>query len=752
MHFAQSRLARSLAVLLLGGAASSALAQSNQSPQAASEPSESTPQLPESSANPSDSGDIIVTANRRAQNLQTVPIAVSVIDGTSLAKTRATMIDDLVSKTPNLQLTSTVGDNTPIFALRGVSMSDYSLNQASPVAVYYDQVYMGNFALLGVAMYDLQRVEVLRGPQGTLYGKNATGGAVNLITNSAKLNETSGYFNVGFGNYNRIDANGAINVPLGNKAAARFAFIYANADGWFENVIPGKPDLAGVREYGLRGSLYFEPSDSIRLTLRGSTSLQNPTNYGIYATPVDVVRPGLSDRQIAANITDKRHAQNYTTSLTADFLASDDLTVTSITSWAQGDLNFYEDTDGQAARILEIPYTDHVTQIAQDLRLTSTFSGKFNFILGIYADQEKVYNSTTLQMYADTDFDGIPGIDSGDCAAGFPLGCYVTNQFDQLRKSFAIYTDATYALTDSWALVAGLRFTHDTGEQNGFTSVAYGPDGGFVVELIPPTDQSFSTDNLSGKIGINYTTSNGDLIYASYNRGYRGQSFNAQAFFDPSELSIAAPETLDAFEVGAKMRLADRRVTLNTAAFYYGYRNQQFISVDPIKATQLLINLPKSQIYGLEAELNAWVSDALDLRASLGLLHTEVKDGFISGTDVAGNQLSNAPPVNFGLGFDWTVVDNKNGKIGLHGDLIYNASQYFEVKNIDRLQQPSYALLNAQITWESANGRFNASLWGKNLTDTFYFTSRIDLLSGWGFDYNHLAAPRTFGIMAGIAF
>lgn len=294
-------------------------------------------------------GEIVVTATKRAESLQSIPISVSAIGGETLAKARIVNVDSLVTKVANLQLTSIVGDNTPIFSLRGVSMSDYSLNQASPVATYYDEVYKGNFAFLGVAMYDLERVEVLRGPQGTLYGKNTTGGAVNIIANSAKLGETSGYFNAGYGNYNRIDLNGAVNVPLGDKAALRVAGTYAKADGWFKNVVPGKPDLASTDEYAIRATLNVEASETVRFVLRASTSLQNPQNYGIYAQPEAVNRPGLGKREIASNIDTKRRARTYSVALTSTFDISDALTITSITAWDKGSLFFYEDTDGTAS-------------------------------------------------------------------------------------------------------------------------------------------------------------------------------------------------------------------------------------------------------------------------------------------------------------------------------------------------------------------------------------------------------------------
>ena len=693
-----------------------------------------------------DPNEIIVTAAKRSENLQSVPISVSAITGDALSKGRVTQVDDLVTKVPNLQLTSTVGDNTPIFALRGVSMSDYSLNQASPVATYYDEVYKGNFALLGVALFDLERVEVLRGPQGTLYGKNTTGGAVNLISRAPKLHDASGYLNVGYGNYNRTDLNGAVNIPLGDTLALRVAGTFARANGWFKNVLPGKPDLASVREYGVRGSLLFEPSAGVRFILRAATSYQNPHNYGIYAQPEAVVRPGLGRRQIAANVTDRRIAKTTSVSLTGNIDVARGLTLTSITSWDKGKLHFFEDTDGQSIHLLEIPYVDRATQIAQDLRLTSNFDGSLNFIIGAYYNREKVFNRTTFEIGAN------PGLTANDCAIGYPFGCLFDNSFDQLKKSYAAYTDLNYKLADRLTLRGGVRFTHDTGQQTNFRSDALGPDQVLVANLIPLSSLRFKTNNVSGKVGVDYKLGHGNMVYANYSRGYRARSFNAQAFFDPSELSVAKPEAVDAYEVGAKTQFLDRRVTLNLAAFYYGYKNQQFINISPITGAQTLENIPKSRIMGGEAELTARVSQALTLRAGLGLLDAKIRKGIVSGIDVAGHTLSNAPKLTFDGGIDATLVDGLAGKVSAHADVAYASSQYFEVINIPRLQQKAYALLSGHLDWESRNHRFNASLWGKNLTDHFYFTSRVDLLAGFGFDYNHVSTPRTYGVTAGVKF
>lgn len=402
--------------------------------------------------------------------------------------------------------------------------------------------------------------------------------------------------------------------------------------------------------------------------------------------------------------------------------------------------------------MLEIPYGDRAKQFAQDLRLTSDFSGPFNFILGAYYNREKVFNTSTFEIGKDIDSDGLPGVTDLDCAIGLPLGCLFRNSFDQLKTSYALYSDMSFEISDALKLRGGLRYTHDKGSQTNFESNALGPNGVLVANLIPLTSRKYKTNNLSGKIGADFKIDNDKLVYVNYSRGYRAPSFNAQAFFDPSEVSVAKAEKIDAFEIGAKTQFADRRVTLNLAAFHYGYSNQQFINIDPATAAQTLINIPKSRIMGGEAELTVRASDMLTLRGGIGLLDTKITKGIVSGVNVKGNDLSNAPSFTFAGGVDLTVMDNDSGKFSLHGDMSYAASQYFEVLNVPRLRQKSYALLSGHIDWESGNGLYSASIWGKNLTNKFYFTSRVDLLAGFGFDYNHIGAPRTYGITVGAKF
>ncbi len=720
-------------------------------------------------------GDIVVTAQRRSEKLQDVPISITAFGSEQIKEQRLTGAADLVGVVPNLQSTSTSGDSTPIFSLRGISMSDYSFNQSGPVATYFDEVYRGNIALLGVSMFDLERVEVLRGPQGTLYGKNTTGGAINFISRVPTF-ETSGNLTVGIGNYNRREASGAIQTPITDTLAARVAFTFARADGTFDNLLAGEPDPDSVREYGLRATVLFEPSQDVNFVLRASTSLQNPWNYGILAEPTadgvgagvygqfnaidpvaypltDYFRTGLGPREVEANAISRRRNRTYSVSLTGNVALGSDLTLTSISSWNRGTLFSAEDGDASPLKVIEIEYLGKATQLAQDLRISSDFSGPFNFILGAYYDEEKVYNRTLFPFYQDLDVDGNGSLNGDDCLAGFPLGCRIQNSFDQKKSSLAIYSDFRFNIGDVVTLRGGLRYTHDKGDLRNFISQAIGSDNVTLINLIPgsPTDLDATTglgfrkDNLSGKIGIDIQAARDILLYASYSRGYRGSAFNAQALFDPTELTVAKPETIDSYEAGFKSQLFDRLLQLNGAIFYYGYKNQQFVDIDPVSAAQRLVNLPRSRIIGAELELTARPTDGLQLNGSIGLLDTKVKEGTLQGASIVGNELANAPRFSASFGANWKAIEMPAGSVHLRVDGHYSSKQWFELQNKPNLRQQPYTLVNGSIAFESADDRWKLSIWGKNIFDKFYYTSRLDV-SSFGFIYNHLGAPRTYGM------
>jgi iron complex outermembrane receptor protein len=750
--------------------------------------------------------EIVVTAQKRSESLQNVPVSVTALTHAQLGQLQLDTPSDLVTQVPNLQVNGIVGEGSPLFSLRGVSMFDYSLNQSSPVASYIDEVYKGNFTLFGVEMYDLERIEVLRGPQGTLYGKNTTGGAINFITHKPGF-ETEGDIKVGVGNYNRREVEGDFQTAvIPERVAVRFAFTYTKVDGFIQNVLPGSPDLEGVDQYGVRLSLLYKANDDLEFTLRLSKSMQDPQNYAIIDGRVAPPSPGnpggvgftgyfrtqdgtytgapLSNYQIAQNYTPRRRQDNDAVALTGEWAMSAANKLTSITSWDQGSLFNPEGTDGAPYGIWKIPYVGKTRQVTQDLRLTSTGDSALRYIVGAYYQHEIIFNSTENQIFTDPAFNTYN--DYRDCAASsfgagggynigsnINLGCDYFNSFDQIRNSWAVYTDDSYKAADWITLRAGLRYNHDNGAQKNALDQLRGsdqvpianlgffsqqPNGTFGPTLALPGSPGYSdTVNqtrsqfahntaLTGRFGVDFPMTPDALLYLNYSRGYRSAAFNAQFLFTPGDLTTVKPETLDSFEAGFKTSWLDHRVQVDGAVFHYQYKNQQIINVYPT-GQQPLINLGKSKIDGGEIEIVTRPVRTLTLRASAGFLHSDVQEGVLATGSIDGQELPYAPHVSGTLGLDWEAWDLAAAKINLHVDTNYNSKQYLALPNEDAISQGGYSLLNGRLSLMSGDEKWDVGIWGRNIANKFYLTNAVDV-QGFGFDYRHVGTPRMFGVDA----
>ena len=748
--------------------------------------------------------EIVVTAAKRSESLQSVPISVTALTSAQLKQVKLDTPSDLVTQVPNLQVNGIVGEGSPLFSLRGVSMFDYSLNQSSPVANYIDEVYKGSFTLFGVELYDLERIEVLRGPQGTLYGKNTTGGAINFITHKPGF-DTEADIKVGVGNYNRREVEGDFQTALvPDRVAARFAFTYTKVDGFIQNVLPGHPDLEGVDQYGMRLSLLFKASDDLDFTLRLSRSMQDPQNYAIIDSRIPAptaTSPGgvgfagyfrtadgtytgapLTNYQIAQDDTPRRRQDNEAVELTGEWTASPTNKVTSITSWDEGKLFNPEGTDGAPYDIFKIDYLGKTRQFTQDLRLTSLGNSPLQYILGAYYQHEIIFNSTENHIFTDPAFN--TNNDYRDCVAssfgpgaGYNIGSYINlgcnyfNSFDQIRNSWAVYTDDSYALTDRLKLRAGLRYNHDNGAQKnaldqlrgsdqvpianlGFFSLqpngTVGPTlalpgtAGYAASVDQARGQTLHNTALTGRVGVDFTLTSDALLYFNYSRGYRSGAFNSQFLFSPGDLTTVKPETLDSVEAGFKTSWLDRRLQIDGAVFHYQYKNQQIVNIYPT-GPQPLINLGKSKIDGGEFEVVTRPMRTLTLRASGGFLWSKVQDGFLaSGGSIDGQQLPYAPHVSATVAMDWEALQFSAAKINLHLDTNYNSKQYLALPNENPISQGGYSLLNGRLSLLSADEKWEVGVWGRNITDRFYLTNAVDV-QGFGFDYRHIGTPRMFG-------
>lgn len=750
--------------------------------------------------------EIVVTAEKRSETLQSVPVSVTALTSTQLGQLKMDTPSDLVTQVPNLQVNGIVGEGSPLFSLRGVSMFDYSLNQSSPVASYIDEVYKGNFTLFGVEMYDLERVEVLRGPQGTLYGKNTTGGAINFITHKPGF-DTEGDIKVGLGDYNRREVEGAFQTAVvPERIAARFAFTYTKVDGFIQNVLPGHPDLEGVDQYGIRLSILFKATDTLDFTMRLSKSMQDPQNYAIIDGRIPPPSPGnpggvgftgyfrtlngayngvpLTNYQIAQDYTPRRRQDNDAAELTAEWAATPTNKVTSITSWDEGKLFNPEGTDGASYQIWSIPYIGKTRQFTQDLRLTSTGDAALQYILGAYYQHEIIFNSTENEIFTDPAFNTFN--DYRDCAASsfgpgtgysigsnINLGCDYFNSFDQIRNSWATYTDDSYKVADWMTLRAGLRYNHDNGAQKnaldqlrgsdqvpianlGFFSVQ--PDGSSAPTLALPgspdyqalvdrtRSQYLHNTALTGRAGVDFNVTPDALVYIDYSKGYRSAAFNAQFLFTPSDLTTVKPESLDSYEVGFKTSWLDHKLQVDGAAFHYQYKNQQIINVYPT-GQQPLINLGKSKIDGGELEIVTRPVRPLTVRVSTGFLDSDVQQGVLATGSIDGQQLPYAPHLSGTVAMDWEAFTVYTAIVNLHVDSNYNSKQFLALPNEDPISQGGYALLNGRLSLKSAGGSWEVGVWGRNIADRFYLTNAVDV-QGFGFDYRHVGTPRMYGVDA----
>ena len=717
--------------------------------------------------------EVIVTAQKRAESLQDVPVSVTALGAEEIEKMNMRNSTEIAAQVPNLQISTPYGDTQPYFSLRGVGTSDYSHAQSSPVAMYVDQIYKSVGALTSMQVYDLERIEVLRGPQGTLYGKNATGGAANFITLAPNFDGPSGYVTLGLGNYNKQIAKGAYQVTaVEDKLAFRGAFIANKMDGWVENKFPGGKDQGEQDDWAVRLSALWQPTEDVQAVLRLAKSESKGQNYGIYAANIDEAvtgysRDGLDFHENESNYDANKTIENTSVSLIVDWDFNDRHTLTYIAGFDQGEWNSPSDDDGMPIHMDENEYTSDVDQITQELRISSSYDGPFNWIGGVYWDTDEVEATVHYRFFDLWFLDAESG--------GFDLwGFNEYNDYTQVREGYAVYANTTYDFTDSLTLTFGLRYSDDDTEIENFYALVGGlteepndpnPENHSEVwtqsiPTIPSSfleytpglgprgevldDFNFDSDNLSGKIGLDWAISDEIMAYVSFSTGYRSGAMNGQAFLDESELTIVDPEELEAWELGFKTRWFDNQVQLNGSVFYYEYTNQQFIDLTE-GGLQILRNADESEITGLELELTALLTDDLTLRAGVGLLDAEYTDLELGGVDLSGNQLIAAPDVNFNLLLDWTFAKTSFGAFSVLFDTVYTDDQFFDAHNTAATGQESYWLANGRLSL--AGDKYDISAWVKNMADEEYFVYGLPLAdAGFGFDYMVRGMPRTYGI------
>jgi iron complex outermembrane recepter protein len=707
--------------------------------------------------------EVVVTAQRREQSILKVPVAVTAVTGATLETRGVTNSAQLATVVPNLQVNSAFGLTQPNFSLRGVSVAnEYNSNQVSPIGVYINDVYIVSRTSQGMGLFDLDRVEVLRGPQGTLFGRNTTGGAINFITREPSLSGSNGYFEAGFGSFNTFKVDAAAETSLADdQVGLRAAVNYEVGDGQFKNVFPGGKDPASTDTLEGRVSLRLKPNNlPIDIKIVGYGGRNNPTQSAVFGFGPS--RQGLDFFQVDENRVGRNKTTSYGVSANVTYSVAPDLKLISITSYDGGSQNLQQAADGSPLDILDINWRSQFQQLSEEARID--FSSRIlHLIAGVYYGQDVTVTDNAFDIGSVLG----PGVNGG-----------FFQHFHQARQSYAVFAQGDVNLTSKLLLTLGIRYTADRAQyEDGSAFLFLGNVGGPMTPLattvpcagVPGTcafdpnarfNLNGKNDAPTGRVALSYTFDNGVLVYASYNRGYRSGAFNGGGYTSSSGITYIQPETVNAYEAGAKGRFFDRRLTLAAAGFYYDYANQQVQDTRP-GPVSFLVNAPKSESYGGEVEATFAVTSNLILNGSLGLLHAKYKELVLQGTDLAGNDLPFAPHVTLQGGFDWTPGRIAGGAVTLSPTVNYVSHQYFSPFNAlnavgsaqdnAELQQKAYAKVNASLTWR--RDRVMLRAWVDNLTNAKVLGYGLDL-RGAGFPFNFLVpeGPRTFGADVSVSF
>jgi iron complex outermembrane receptor protein len=707
--------------------------------------------------------EIVVTARRREESLQDVPVAVSAFNAERISDLRAKDLSGLQYSVPNLYLDKGDASNAVIF-IRGVGQND-SLAFADPgVGVYVDDVFVARTQAAFLDLFDVDRVEVLRGPQGTLYGRNTIGGAVKFVS-TPPPRDFDAYAEAGIGNYGYYNLQGRIGGPIaGDALRAKAAFTFTRRDGYNHNALDGRDD-GDVRAFAARGALAFEPSDRFELLLSVDgkidrpdssrspvlrTSITGATAAGLVTYPasgdpyrVDTNANGLSDLTA------------FGTSATLRWHASDALTIESITAYRSLEFNLNLDTDGSPLPILDILLRQKEHQFSQELRLTHDDKRLLAFTGGLY-------------YFHDRD-DSFSGVDNGAATIfGFPVtdfGFATSSLADtrQTTDSYAAYGDATLTLTPRLSVSAGLRYTHEKRRSGRQFENFFDPAVSVIRDTPPflagagvpgvPVRGDARFDAFTPKVSLSYKPAERALLYASVARGFKSGGFDGRATTDFG-FQPFRPEYVWSYEGGAKTSWFDGRLVANAAFFYNNYTDIQVTSfgADPVSGAfvSLFTNAAKAHSYGAEFELAAQPTKRLSLNASAGWLHARY-DAFnilvgTVATDASDRPLVNSPEWNASLGGTYTapISDRLNGVIHLDG--AYRSRTATEITASPILTQSGYALVNASVGLRSANDRWEVRAGVQNLTDHAVRTQGFNLADFPGVQVNFFSAPRTYDL------
>ena len=633
---------------------------------------------------------IVVTARKREETLQEYAGAITAITADQLAAAQVVNMQDIRNLVPNLYLDEALGgQTTPKIFVRGIGIDNPNESFDSPVGIYVDGVYHARaFGALS-DLYDVERVEFLRGPQGTLYGRNNSAGALRVITKPPSLEELEAGAMVGFGTESQVNASGFLGGPLKEDVlGARVAFGMRSNDGFMTEVNSGqkykKDDL-----FSGRGSLLYRPSQGWEVVLRADM-LQDRGAGTLGASTVPAFNTDDNIFTAELNNAPTSELDVWGTSVDVGF-DSDNYSVHSITAYRKVDLKNAEgDADGTSLPLLEAlvqELDEH--QLTQEVFITSSFEPgnlRVDWTAGLFYMDEV---NDSIQS-----FNVFPAV----------FGPATTQIINLETDAFAVYGEADFVLTDRLTLTAGVRYTD---ESKDMTMESFNNDGSFGFEF----GEGISLDKTTWKAGFDYAVSDTFFLYATAGTGFRsgGIGVNPAARSTANVVNdVFGPETATSYEAGIRSSFLNNAIRLSAGYFYVEYEDLQLAVAG---AGGITVNTPDATVHGLEAELNMYLADGLSIDVTLGTQTDEIK--------LSALELKNTPDWQARVGISYLLpLSSSVGELTIGAD-ISRTDDYF-ASTANSIFVEGYPLVNALVQWEAPNGRWGLSVSGKNLTDELY--------------------------------
>lgn len=668
---------------------------------------------------------IVITAQRREQNAKDVPISLRVLSREELDGRISKRLEDAFAATPNASLTSQRGGNdASSLSIRGVTTTAFGADPS--VGVYVDDVYVGSDNSFNARMSDLEQIEILRGPQGTLYGRNSVGGAVNIRTASPERGVNNATIQTGVGAGGLVFGSATANVVLGQDSAARISVFGDRTNGWVRNE-QGGPDLMSLNDFGGRAKFLFKPTDNWEMELSADYS-KDRGRKGAYGLFDKVWDEGVDQ---AVPFVDK--TENYGGALKSTW-HTDFGRLISVTAWrgakGGGGGGTYTPVALQSAG-----YERDYNQFTQEVRANGE-GDVFDWTLGgfLLSSKEKRFEAAGFfpALPANFLFPGQPAL---------PANYVEGTHSDVSSLSTAVFGDLTWHATDRLDLIAGARLSYDRKA----IDYEHGSTLGKVAFFAPALTTSPAVDgfDVSPRIGLTYAVTDDIKAYATIARGYKPAGFNI-SFAPTADIGYGAESAIN-YEVGLKGEALGGRVGYALSAFYFDWRDQQVYSFENHKL--FIGNAPKSRSYGAEAELNVEVADGLRLYGGLGILDARFVSypNALSGTDESGNWQPFASKFSASLSAEYKHRMTGDIDLVARADYDWRSSFFWDTAN--RIREPGYGIVNVRVGLETE--RWGLSLFAQNLFNQEYrvraatYSGRVLAIPG---------TPQTFGLIARTSF